>query len=184
MKEKKYYEKLLNEIIISSNESEWLEFKHNNSTPETIGQNISAISNSLMLLDREKGYIIWGIDDKKHDIIGTDFDYQKAKKGNESLVLWLSHMLAPTLEFDFVEIEVQNRRVVILEIAKTSVMPSRFSGVEYIRISSNTKKLKDYPEKERKLWRTFDRTNFEQRIAKSDLSANEVLQLLDFAKYF
>ena len=33
----------------------------------------------------------------------------------------------------------------------------RFFGQEYIRVGSNKKKLKDFPEKERTLWRIFDK---------------------------
>src|SRR5690606_8920531 len=46
------------------------------------------------------------------------------------------------------------------------------------------KKLKEYPEKERALWRVFDKTPFERQIAASNVSANEVLKLLDYPAYF
>ncbi|WP_259459047.1 ATP-binding protein [Moraxella catarrhalis] len=62
--------------------------------------------------------------------------------------------------------------------------PVRFDGTEFIRIGSNTKKLREFPEKERQLWRTLDRIPFEKQIALSLLEGEKVLQLLDFSKYF
>ena len=60
----------------------------------------------------------------------------------------------------------------------------KFSGQEYIRISSYKKKLKDFSEKERMLWRVFDRTPFGERIAVERVRDDEVLQLLDYPTYF
>ena len=40
---------LVNELLKQPKESEWIEFKHNNSEPQTIGEYISALSNSAAL---------------------------------------------------------------------------------------------------------------------------------------
>ena len=54
-------------------ETEWLELKHNNDTPQEIGEYISALSNGAALLGRHSAYILWGIDDTTNQIIGTNF---------------------------------------------------------------------------------------------------------------
>lgn len=46
------------------------------------------------------------------------------------------------------------------------------------------KKLKETPELERKLWRIFDETPFEELIAVEQLSEGDVLRLLDYPAYF
>jgi ATP-dependent DNA helicase RecG len=62
--------------------------------------------------------------------------------------------------------------------------PIKFGGIEYIRIGANKKKLKDYPDKERALWRMFDTIPFELRIAKENLPSDDMLQLLNIAGYY
>jgi predicted HTH transcriptional regulator len=46
------------------------------------------------------------------------------------------------------------------------------------------KKLKDFPEKERALWRIFEHTPFERLIAAEGLTADDVLKLLEYPAYF
>ena len=47
-----------------------------------------------------------------------------------------------------------------------------------------TRALREFPEKERVLWRAFDRWRFEEGIAAGHVSGQEVLRLLDYPKYF
>ena len=42
--------------FLEARESEYLEFKENNCEPDRIGKNISAISNSVALLERDKAF--------------------------------------------------------------------------------------------------------------------------------
>ena len=79
---------------------------------------------------------------------------------------------------------VNELRVVLLEIERASRHPVAFSGTEYIRVGSTKRKLKDYPEKERTLWRIFDRVSFEEDIAAERLKDEDVLLRLDYPKYF
>lgn len=74
--------------------------------------------------------------------------------------------------------------MVLLEIGAAFRHPVRFKSTEFIRVGSYKKKLKDFPEKERELWRVFDQTPFEREIAAENISADELLQLLDYPAYF
>ncbi len=56
--------------------------------------------------------------------------------------------------------------------------------MEYIRVGSYKKKLKEFPEKERALWRVFDEKPFEQVVAAERVTDNDVLKLLDYPAYF
>jgi ATP-dependent DNA helicase RecG len=63
-------------------ESEWVEFKFNYDNPEEIGEYISALSNSAALWAQPRGYLVWGIDDKSHAVIGTKFQPRKKMVSN------------------------------------------------------------------------------------------------------
>ena len=59
--EQEYYISLLDRLRQIPDETEWLEYKVNNSEPELIGEYISALSNSATICGKEKAYILWGI---------------------------------------------------------------------------------------------------------------------------
>lgn len=59
--------------LIEQCESETLEFKKDNESPEKIGKYISALANSAALLGQTEAYMIWGIDDNTKEIVGTNF---------------------------------------------------------------------------------------------------------------
>jgi predicted HTH transcriptional regulator len=175
---------LLLQLIALPHETEWVEFKHNQTNPQEIGEYISALSNSCALHGKTRGYIIWGIQDITHSIIGTSFKPRKQKKGNQELESWLLGLLDPKIEVKIHEDEIDGHHIVIFEIQAAYARPVRFSGIEYIRVGSYKKKLQEFPEKERALWRIFDRLSFEKGIAKERLTADEVLSLIDYPNYF
>lgn len=179
-----YLQGLVQELRKLPKETEWVEFKCNNDNPQEIGEYISALANAAALVGKTRAYLIWGVQDEDHSIVGCGFDPAKAKKGNEELESWLLRLLEPRLDFRFDALETEGQRVVLLDIAAAQRHPVRFSGTEYIRIGSNKKKLKDYPEKERTLWRVFERVPFEVGIAKAHLSDDDVLRLLDAPAFF
>ncbi len=165
-------------------ETECAEFKHNNTNPEDIGEYISALSNSAALLKEPAGFILWGIDDTTHDIIGTTFKPHKEKIGNQELESWLSVHLTPRVNFTIHEVEIEGKSVVVFEIPAARHTPIRFKDSEYIRVGSYKNKLKDYPEKESALWELLREYRFEQDVALPDIDGSEVLQLLDYPAYF
>jgi hypothetical protein len=62
---------LVKELCKLPKEAGWVEFKHNNCEPNMVGEDISALANSATLNDRDYAYMIWGINDTTHEIIGT-----------------------------------------------------------------------------------------------------------------
>ncbi len=177
-------ESLVQSLRKLSNETEWVEFKKNNSDPNEIGEYISALSNSAALTGKNRGYFVWGIDDSTHDVVGSVFSPSKSKVGNEELENWLLRLLEPKINFEFHSVSIESLPVVILEIHAAFRHPVRFNGQEYIRIGSYKKKLKDFPEKERELWRVFDTTPFEQLIAAENQTSTDILHLLEITSYF
>lgn len=180
----KYVTSLILELLKQPNETEWLEFKHNNCDKEMIGEYISALSNSATLNGKITAYMIWGVDDKIHSILGTSFKPSLTTKGNEALENWLLRLLTPKIDFKFYEVSIDDKNIVLLEITPTNNNPVMFSGVEYIRLNSHKKKLKEFPEKERELWRVFDRVPFEKQIAADNIDGSNILDYLEYTKYF
>ncbi len=80
---------LLNQIEKKSGENEWLEFKRNFHSPEELGETLSGLANGASLHNQPFGYLIFGIDDKTKEIIGTDFAPKTYKVKNEELEHWL-----------------------------------------------------------------------------------------------
>jgi predicted HTH transcriptional regulator len=167
-----------------SAELPWVEFKRNNANPQEIGEYISALSNTAALYNQNYGILIWGIDNETHKIVGTTFDPTKAKQGNQLLDLWISTQLDPQVQFFFHSSVVDNEAVVLLEITAAYSTPVKFRDIEYIRIGSAKKKLKDFPNTERQLWAIFSQKSFEELIAVEGISDDTVLRLLDYRSYF
>ena len=179
-----YLISLVHELQKLPSETEWVEFKHNNNDPDEIGEYLSALANSAALLGKVNAYLVWGLDSKTHDILGTSFVPARCKIGNEELENWLLHLLAPKINFRFYEFFINGLPVVLLEIGAAFRHPVQFKTAEYIRVGSYKKKLKEHPEKERELWRVFDRTPFEREISIENLAVEDVLRLLDYPAYF
>ncbi len=144
--------KLLDELRALSRETEWVEFKINNKHPHEIGGNISALANSACLQQKDAGYLVFGIEDKNHDVVGTEFKPHKGKKGNEELENWLARGLEPRIDFKIYEFVYEEKDIVMFKIDPAFNIPVKFYGIAYIRIGSYTKKLEQYPEKARKIW--------------------------------
>jgi len=181
---KDYLIGILRELCKLPVETEWVEFKHNNAKPDDIGEYISALANSAALLGKVSAYLVWGVDNGSHEIVGTTFRPAHAKVGEEDLENWLLRLLAPKINFDFHELEVDGHHVVLLEINAAFRHPVRFKQTEFIRVGSHKKKLKDHSEKERELWRIFDQVPFEREIAAEYVGSDDVLRLLDYPAYF
>jgi len=176
---------LLRELINLPNETEWVEFKHNNDDPPMIGEYISALANSAALYGKKSAYIVWGIDNASHDVIGSSFKPSTVRYKQQELESWLLQKITPKIDFRFFEfLSKEELAVVILEIQPASHTPVQFEGTEFIRVGSYKKKLRDFSEKERELWRVFDRQPFEQLAAAENVSADDVVSLLDCPAYF
>jgi len=144
---------ILDELIALPKETEWMEFKVNYVNQEEIGEHISALSNSACLHEKQHAYLVFGIEDETHRIIGTKFKPKHYKVGNEELENWLARLLKPRIDFRIYEFNYDNKPISFFEIDPTQHTPVKFKDSAYIRVGSYTKKLSDFPEKERKIWK-------------------------------
>jgi len=179
-----YLASLVRELCALPRETEWVELKVNEAEPQGVGEYISALANAAALVGKAFAYLVWGVRDDDHAVVGTTFDPHAARVGNEELESWLLRLLEPRIDFRFFTVEIGGHRVVLLEVARAAGRPVCFSGQEFIRVGSYKKKLKDFPEKERALWRIFDQAPFEEGVAAERATGDDVLRLLDYPAYF
>lgn len=185
MEEKKesYYLSLIKNLL-REKESETLEFKLDNEDPELIGEYLSSLSNSATLSHRNYAYLVYGIKDDNQQVVGTKFDPANKKIGNEELVSWLSRLLTPKIDFRFIDLTIEDKRVVLVEVPSSKTQPVSFKGVEYIRIGSYNKKLRDFPEKERALWQEYNFTPIEERAAIEDISLQDIASYIQIGSFY
>lgn len=175
---------MVRELCKLPHETEWAEFKENDAEPEALGEYLSALANSAALAGKAFAYLVWGVRNEDHAVVGTTFSPRDRRVGNEELENWLLRSLAPKIHFHFFEVEVDGLPLVLLEIERAFRQPVQFKGQEFIRVGTYKKRLKDFPEKERALWRLFDTAPFESGIASEHQTDEDVLRLLDYPAYF
>lgn len=177
-------ESLVIELIKYKNETNWFEFKHNNFEPDMIGKDISALANSATLVEKACAYMIWGIDDKTHEIVGTEQDQYTTKIGNEELENWLRRLLSPNASFEFHKITLEDKKVIVLVIHKAINQTVTFKKSDYIRVGSYTKSLSEYPQLQAQVWDKIRNERYEEQYAKWDLTLEEIFEKLDYTTYF
>ncbi len=176
--------RLLKFLLNQGRECEWIEFKENNFDPVIIGKTLSALSNSAFLHDEAYGYLIYGIKNESLEIIGTSYKPKIHKVGNQEVENWLATQLDPRIDFRIIEFDTSEGRVVFFRVDATRVRPVSFKGNEFIRIGSYTKRLKEHPEMERKIWGKASRESFETQKSEVNLTDDQILSLLNYTTYF
>ncbi len=175
---------IIADIQASPKESEWVEIKENNANPEEIGEYVSALANGAAYMGQSKGYLVFGMSDKTHALVGTTFNPKLQKVGNQEIENWIATQLSPRIDFTINEITINEKRVVLFIIDSAGNTPVKFRGTAYIRVGSYKKNLADHPERERKIWQNTRNSSFEARIAFSGASADEVLTFIDYPSVF
>lgn len=134
-------------------ETEWVEFKRNRHEPQELGEYLSALANAACLANQPRGYLLFGVDDTTHAVVGTGFDPYAAKgKGNQDLLPWLGAGLRPNSGFEVHVVEHPDGRVVLFEVGPATGQPVAFYGAPHVRIGSSKTALANHPEKARAIW--------------------------------
>lgn len=165
-------------------EQPWLEFKGNQGDPQQIGKLISALANAARLDDKETAFLIWGVEDTTHNVIGTTFDPFTKRVGNEEFKFWLHKMLSPSPVLRFHPVAHPKGRIQLLEIPAAIAAPTKFKGVSYIRVGSSTVRLADDDLRYQALIEKLRPYAWENGFAASRVVSDDVLNLLDFETYF
>ena len=178
------YVELVKQLIGHVSETQTIEFKDSNARFEMIGRDIAALANSAIVEGQDYAYMVWGVEDSTHAIIGTSFDPLTAKRGNQELEIWLRVKLSSNAEFRFLSVDVDGKHVVVLRIWPAVGYPVSFDNVEYTRSGTSTQPLQKNSQREQRLWDLTRSGAFEDQIALRWLSRDEVLHKIDWARYF
>lgn len=144
---------LVAELCRLPGETEWVEFKANYQSPQAIGEYISALANAACWKAKPRGYLVFGINDETHEVVGTSINpYTEKAKGNQDLLLWLKTRLRPNLGFETYIVDHPGGRVVLFEINPARNEPVSFQGQSFIRIGSSKTRLDRHPEIARAIW--------------------------------
>ncbi len=160
------------------------EFKVNYADPSMIGRLISGLANAARIEGKESGYVVWGVRDEDHRVVGTAFDPPTAKHERQPLEFWLHQRLRPGVAFSFHPVPHAQGRVVLLEVPAAPTAPVEFERTAYDRIGSATPRLADNPERQRALWDELRPYAWESGVAQSFVADEVVLERLDHLSYF
>jgi predicted HTH transcriptional regulator len=176
---------LIDSLRKEHGEKEWVEFKLNYISPDEVGEYLSALSNAAALADQDSGFLVFGINDETHKVNGTTYKGSAEKVGNEEIENWLRTQLDPHTDIKFSEFLYEDQlRIVLISVDSASHRPVRFKEIEYIRVGTYKKKLKDHPEIEQKLWEKCSGRIFEKEPAITEANRDDILKLLSYPTYF
>lgn len=145
------YSDIVSKLINYDTEEEWFEFKENLNKAVEVGKYISALSNAAAYHRKDYGYLIWGVEDSSHEIVGTKVNYRKNING-EPFEHFLARSIKPDIAFSFNEAQINGKRVVVLEIPKAKNVPTSYDKVRYLRIGSSRVSLTKHPDREAALF--------------------------------
>lgn len=124
--------KILDELLLNS-ENECVEFKKakNNFDIDTLGKYFSALGNEANLKNKQYSWIVFGVDDKTHELTNTNFysdnNFNKVKKQ-------ISDNTTDNIGFiEIYEFTKYNKRVIMFQVPAASGTPINWKGFPYGR---------------------------------------------------
>ncbi|OOF42694.1 transcriptional regulator [Rodentibacter rarus] len=132
--------------LISTWENEIIEFKQagNDFKTDDIGKYFSALSNEARLEENNTAWLVFGVNNKKRNVVGTDY----RNSGNENLTLdklklQIQQNTDPTITFRHIyELDYEGKRVILFEIPAAPLgMPVAWKGHFYGRAGESLSAL-------------------------------------------
>jgi ATP-dependent DNA helicase RecG len=178
--------RLLLELTSLPTETEWVEFKQNYLQLEQIGEYISAMANTAALLGRECGYLVWGVKDDTHELVGTTFNPKStsSRVGNQDIEIWTSVHLNPRIDFRMERFQHDGKYFVICTVPAARHAVVEFRNVGYVRVGATKTNLNTQPEKLRSLLLILNQYEFEVETVVDRLKRDEIENLLSLETYY
>ena len=173
---------LIDSLRALPRETDWVEFKENNFNPDTVGQYISSLSNSAILHEQNHGYLVFGVRNDDHEVVGTSVDIDAQMVGNDRFLFWLVKMLEPHIEVQHHRIMYDGKKVEILCVQPPYQHPIRFKKIAYVRVASAQQPLTNHPEIERAIWAITSRYSFEATITEANVDTRHIIENYDYEK--
>ena len=127
--------------LLKVSENECVEFKRakNNFDVDTLGKYFSALGNEANLKNKLYSWIIFGVDDKTHELTSTNYcidnDFNKVKKQ-------ISDNTTDNISFiEIYTIVVNGKRVIMFQVPAASGTPINWKGFPYGRIGESLSPL-------------------------------------------
>ena len=174
---------LINSLRALPKETDWVEFKVNKFDAVSTGQYVSGLANAAMFAREVHAYLVWGIEDGTHAIVGTNVRLAAAKKGDEEFLLYLSKFLRPSINVYHREIDIEGKHVEMLIIEPGYIQPVSFQKMEYIRVATSLKPLADYVQRQRALWAITSSYSFEEATIAAHMSADDIFEHFAIKKF-
>lgn len=175
---------LLEELTSPGSETELVEFKENNTDPKVIGTAISALSNSAKWCGEKFAYLVFGIKDGTHEIVGTSFLPSRHKIGNQPWVMYMAQFLQPYPIMEIHEFTENGSNITLIRIPPNPEFgPVRYDGNAYIRIGASNTPLKNHRAIEKELWSNASSTDYWSTIVKDSLTDKEILEHISFESF-
>lgn len=144
--------------LLKHPENEYIEFKEAKGNFETdkLGKYFSAISNESTLREKQYGWIVFGITDKEHMVVGTNFyennDFNKIKKQ-------ISENTTDNISF----IEIYNfyykeKRIIMFQVPAAIGTPVKWKKIAYGRDGESLTILSDIKSEQIKITANYDWT--------------------------
>lgn len=144
---------------------------------EQLGECICGLANLALYKKIPYAYALWGVSPAERKITGTLFVPPKQST--------LAAELPIKAVYAVLGMEIDGKSVVVLEVQSAVNTTMQYKGTEYIFDNNELKPLRDFPEIEKRLWHNLqDPESFEARPAKSNVSAEDIIRLLDCKKLF
>ena len=132
--------KILNELL-ENFENECVEFKRaeNNYAVDKLGKYFSAIGNECTLKNKQYGWIIFGIDDRTHELTNSNFCNDNNFNGIKKQI---SDNTTDNISFiEIYSIEINDNRVIMFQVPAASGVPISWKGFPYGRNGESLKPL-------------------------------------------
>lgn len=146
------------EQLLKNPENEYIEFKEakNNFEIDKLGKYFSAISNEATLKEKQYGWIIFGINDRTHSVVGTNFqnnnNFNKIKKQiSENTTDNISFIEIYSFLYD-------GKRVIMFQVPAAFGTTIKWKKIAYGRNGESLTLLSDNKTEQIKIVSTFDWT--------------------------
>lgn len=146
---------ILKQILLKP-ENEFIEFKEakDNFDIDKLGKYFSAISNEATLKEKQYGWIIFGVNDKTHQIIGTNFyddnNFNKVKKQ-------ISENTTDNITFiEIYKLNYNEKRVIMFQVPAAIGTPVKWKKIAYGRDGESLTILSDIKSEQIKITANYD----------------------------
>jgi len=178
-------QEILNHLLSLPAEIETVEFKHaeNDYSEQKLGEYFSALSNEANLHGNAEAWLVFGIDNDTHQVVGTN--YKPSRPSLDEMKKKIADQTTNRITFDEIyELERDGKRVIMFDIpAAPQGMPIAYKGFYYGRDGESLVAL-NIVEIEKIRAQVVKKESFETVIARDNLTATEVLELLDYDKMY